>query len=64
MLKIFLPWPDEHGYSGRHCDGWRVVDLHPDQRRPAGLTVVHRMIGGIDSFPLLAVPFFIPPPAT
>ena len=24
-----------------------------------GLTVVHRMIGGIDSFPLLAVPFFI-----
>ena len=25
-----------------------------------GFTVVHRMIGGIDSFPLLAVPFFIP----
>src|SRR5262245_7812935 len=24
-----------------------------------GLTVIHRMIGGIDSFPLLAVPFFI-----
>ncbi|HOB03595.1 MAG TPA: TRAP transporter large permease, partial [Casimicrobium huifangae] len=24
-----------------------------------GFTVVHRMIGGIDSFPLLAVPFFI-----
>ena len=23
------------------------------------LTVVHRMVGGIDSFPLLAVPFFI-----
>jgi TRAP-type C4-dicarboxylate transport system permease large subunit len=24
-----------------------------------GFTVIHRMIGGIDSFPLLAVPFFI-----
>lgn len=24
-----------------------------------GFAVVHRMIGGIDSFPLLAVPFFI-----
>ncbi|HET7526768.1 MAG TPA: TRAP transporter large permease [Burkholderiaceae bacterium] len=24
-----------------------------------GVTVIHRMIGGIDSFPLLAVPFFI-----
>ncbi len=24
-----------------------------------GLTVIHRMIGGIDSFPLLAVPFFM-----
>ena len=23
------------------------------------LTVVHRMVGGVDSFPLLAVPFFI-----
>ena len=26
-----------------------------------GLTVIHRMIGGIDSFPLLAVPFSFSP---
>ncbi len=38
--------------------GSSLIYILVSGNQPA-LTVVHRMIGGIDSFPLLAVPFFI-----
>ena len=38
--------------------GASLIYILASGNQPA-LTVVHRMIGGIDSFPLLAVPFFI-----
>ena len=36
-----------------------LAALHLVSGTTPPLTVVHRMVGGVDSFPLLAVPFFI-----
>ena len=60
MLKIFfllfmaggIPVGDRHGR--------RLAGLHPGGRAACRrFVVIHRMVSGIDSFPLLAVPFFI-----
>ena len=60
MLKILFLAPDGQRHPGRHRDGRLVAGLHHGHRQPAAdFVVIHRMVGGIDSFPLLAVPFFI-----
>ena len=57
LLGAFLA-PDAARPAGRHRDGGSaLVYILLTGIRPT--CVAHRMISGIDSFPLLAVPFFI-----
>ena len=60
MLKIIFLALDGQRHPGRHRDGRRVAGLHPGHaatcRRSSSST---GWSSGIDSFPLLAVPFFI-----
>ena len=64
MMKIAdaqdpLPADDGRRHPGGHRDGRpSLVYILASGTLPP-FAVVHRMIGGIDSFPLLAVPFFI-----
>jgi tripartite ATP-independent transporter DctM subunit len=51
MASAACRWPSP--WPARRCSTSCVSGDLP------GFAVVHRMIGGIDSFPLLAVPFFI-----
>ena len=47
-------------HPGRDRHGGRVARLHHALRAACRrFVVIHRMVGGIDCFPLLAVPFFI-----
>jgi hypothetical protein len=54
MLRSF-PAAHERGIPW-HRDGRLVAHLHPVDGQPAPFVVIHRMVSGIDSFPLLAVP--------
>jgi hypothetical protein len=58
-LLTAFPLADGDRHSGRHRDGGRVAHLPPSVGELAGDGGRPRMISGIDSFPLLAVPFFI-----
>jgi TRAP-type C4-dicarboxylate transport system permease large subunit len=59
MLKIFFLFLMAGGVPvAIAMAGASLAYIVMSGNQPA-LTVVHRMIGGIDSFPLLAVPFFI-----
>ena len=58
-LLTLVPRADGDRHPGRHRDGRLVADLHLVTGNTPPMVVVHRMISGIDSFPLLAVPFFI-----
>jgi TRAP-type C4-dicarboxylate transport system permease large subunit len=59
MLKVFFLFLMAGGVPvAISMAGAALVYIIVSGNQPP-LTVVHRMIGGIDSFPLLAVPFFI-----
>ena len=60
MLKIIFLLLMGGGMPGGHRHGGLVAGLHPvDRQTSPPFVVIHRMVSGIDSFPLLAVPFFI-----
>ena len=41
------------------CHGRGLAALHPGHRLAPDVILAQRMIAGVESFPLLAVPFFI-----
>jgi TRAP-type mannitol/chloroaromatic compound transport system permease large subunit len=59
MLKIIFLILMSGGIPGGHRHGRLVPALHLWTGQLPPFVVIHRMVSGIDSFPLLAVPFFI-----